>query len=84
MKFNIRPYWINYKEPILFTVNIKNSDFQKYYKEITNRFLFMNKLNTAELQDEYIKENYICDIDEVSIWDMSINTLQDYIKFIKN
>ena len=81
MKYNIRPQWWDYKEPILFTVNIKNSDFLKYYKEITRRFCEIPDW-TEEEKQEYFKNNYVCDIDEVSLGDMSIATLQDYIKFI--
>lgn len=81
MKYNIRPYWINYKEPILFTVNIKNLDFQKYYKEVVKRFCEIPNW-TEEEKQEYFKNNYCCDIDEVSLWDMSVSTLQDFIKFI--
>lgn len=82
MKYNIRPYWASYNEPILFTVNIKNKDFNNYYNEIWRRFWEFYNLKTEEQKQEYLKTSYICDIDEVSIWDMSTNTLQDYIKFI--
>jgi cytidylate kinase len=78
MKYNIRPYWWSYEEPILFTINLKNKDFLKYYNEVSKRLCNIPKEN----QEEYFENNYCCDIDEVSMWDMSINTLQDYIKFI--
>lgn len=82
MKFNIRPYWADYKEEILFTIDLYYKDFDKYEKEIIKRFWEMEKLETEEEKQEYMKINYLCDISEVEIWDMSINTLQDYLKFL--
>ena len=42
-------------------------------------------LKTEIEKQEFMKDKYLCDIDEVyEIRNMSIDTLQDFIKFITN
>ena len=76
-------FTIQQNEKEIISVNVTLEKFLPYYQEIVRRFMELSKIKTEEEKQEFLKENYVCDIDLIfESKTMSMNTFQDFINFI--
>ena len=85
MKFTIRENWNNLQSKLIKTVDIKKSDIDKWYKEITHRWSCLSKIQDEEEKQKCLELLPIYDIDEsIAVNNMSLDHLISYLQFIKN
>lgn len=76
-------FTVQQNEKELISVNVTLEKFLPYYQEIVRRFMELSKIKTEEEKQEFLKSNYLCDIDLIfESRVMSMNTFQDFINFI--
>jgi len=85
MNLKIVPNWTSLNEKELFSISITQEEADKWYKEMTNRFIKLWNLKTQEAKEKYIKAVKMFDIDEsYEYWQMSEAHLKEMMKFLFN
>lgn len=85
MKFTVRENWYDLKSKIIKTVDIKKSDLNLWYKEITRRWWCLAKIQDEEEKQKCLELLPIYDIDEsIACKNMSIEQYKNYSSFIWN